>query len=518
MSSKQIAAIMPSSSISLRALAWWGLSVCAILLPLVIGLGLIRFNLNASLSSFTPFDSDEVVYWHQIATFRMVGFNGGQYSVDELTAPAAFSHFHTHGFFHPTLFGLIARVTGWTYTTPIILHISLLMIAIGVFIAVTKPSIQKLAWLIFLLATFWQLWMYIPSVMQENVHQAGSLLMACCFYVRLSKRERTPVIVDVIFILLVTLLALLRLTWAFLAIPYFLLLTRQRWAALLSAGLLILFAVIVFFYTGAPYPRNFPSTFLALIAANLPFTDLAYIAAIYFFENLANLVLGNPLMVLARGQIILLITWLSISGLPPAHLPPLFRKAQVSMPLTERRLHIFNLVMIFYLHLQVYTIKAWADYRVMAPHLLFTLLLMIAFKRYRMLVVIIALNLAAAGAFWTEFNQMNAIKFHADLERREAFSRAFNETLIYDAQAPSAWCNTVYVKEFYPELVELPAGIGFSASPHRPMQAPFRSRYVLIPDGDPDAFVPPPTFDPSSLVPLAETPVGTLYLNNDAAC
>lgn len=340
--------------------------------------------------------------------------------------------------------------------------------------------------------------------------------MACCFYVRLSKRERTPVIIDVIFIFLVALLALLRLTWAFLAIPYFLLLTRHKWAALLGAGLLILFAVIVFIYTGAPYPLNFPSTFLALISANLPFTDLVYVAGVHFFENTTNILLGSPLTVLARVQILLLLTWLLVSSLPSKHLPALLRRVRVSLQPTERWLHIFNLGMIFYLHLQVYTIARWIDYRVMAPHLLFTLLLLLAFRRYRMLAVIIALNLVTTGVFWTEFNRMNAIKFHADLERREAFSRAFNQTLAYDAAASSAWCNTVYVKEFYPELTVLPAGIGFSASPHRPMQPPFRSRYVLLPNQD--TFEPPPPFDLSSLVPLAETPVGTLYRNNDAAC
>ncbi|MFQ3566018.1 MAG: hypothetical protein SNJ59_03375 [Aggregatilineales bacterium] len=110
MSRRQVAAITPPLSVSLQAVAWWGLALFAILLPVVMGLGLVRLNLDASLSSFIPFDSDEVVYWHQIATFRVAGFNGGQYSVDELTALAAFSHFHTHGFFHPALLGSIARI------------------------------------------------------------------------------------------------------------------------------------------------------------------------------------------------------------------------------------------------------------------------------------------------------------------------------------------------------------------------------------------------------------------------
>src|SRR5262245_18008308 len=71
----------------------------------------------ASLSDYVPLSSDEVLFWHQIDTFRVAGFNGGYYTIDEVPPTASFTHFYTKGPVFPALYGTAARITGWQLDT-----------------------------------------------------------------------------------------------------------------------------------------------------------------------------------------------------------------------------------------------------------------------------------------------------------------------------------------------------------------------------------------------------------------
>ena len=58
--------------------------------------------------------NDEIYYWHQIATFKRAGFNGGYYTYQEVPAPNL-SHFGTHGPMFPMIYGVLGYLVGWHF-------------------------------------------------------------------------------------------------------------------------------------------------------------------------------------------------------------------------------------------------------------------------------------------------------------------------------------------------------------------------------------------------------------------
>ena len=58
--------------------------LCVVGVPVLV-LGLVRVFFGVPISAYRPLINDEVAYWHQALTFSHVGFNGGFYTVDEMT-------------------------------------------------------------------------------------------------------------------------------------------------------------------------------------------------------------------------------------------------------------------------------------------------------------------------------------------------------------------------------------------------------------------------------------------------
>jgi hypothetical protein len=96
-----------------RKHAYLLLAFVTALTPVLAAALLVLATPDVTPNRFYPFKVDEMRYWHQIATFRAVGFNGGYYTIDEQPAPASFSHFHTKGPLFPMLYGTIACFVGW---------------------------------------------------------------------------------------------------------------------------------------------------------------------------------------------------------------------------------------------------------------------------------------------------------------------------------------------------------------------------------------------------------------------
>ncbi|GAB3970956.1 hypothetical protein GCM10029978_045240 [Actinoallomurus acanthiterrae] len=82
---------------------------------------IVRHYFSASLLDFTSVMSDEIDCWHQVATFRTVGFAGGVYGVDEPHAELPFIHFGTNGPAYPMLLAGIGSIAGWRpFSGPVI--------------------------------------------------------------------------------------------------------------------------------------------------------------------------------------------------------------------------------------------------------------------------------------------------------------------------------------------------------------------------------------------------------------
>ena len=494
------------------------LSLVVVLLPALLTVALLRARLDSAPTDFIPTWSDEAIYWHEILTFKAVGFEGGYYTFEELPATADFTHFDAHGPVYPLLLGLMARVTGWQYDTSVLYNLAFLSAALALFVAFSRFTARQLVWLNVTVLTFWPMYLFIPTAMQESLHQSAAVFIALLFLIRLQRGEQTPRWIDAAFILFVTSLSLIRLTWSFLLIPYALIAAppRWRWIALAGAIGLIGGSILFFRLTGAPYPANFLSFFSRQMAINPSLGHIWYLLSSFFLENTARISKGDILTIFERIQVLTLSFW-TLMVLVARRTNLRKRLPRPQMSLVEAGLHLFNIGSLLAVNLTIYVITDWIDYRIFAPHLLVSLLLLIGFNRLRLAGVLIALNALMALPFLQNYHDLNQRSFTVDTAQLQEFQVAISPYIRYDAAQDNSWCNTVYAPRLDLGLVALPPGIGFSIARSLAVtSAPFQSLYVLLDEtyyADLSA-----RFGSLSLEPLTETVYGTLYLNRDADC
>jgi signal transduction histidine kinase len=206
----------------------------------------------------------------------------------------------------------------------------------------------------------------------------------------------------------------------------------------------------------------------------------------------------------------------------------------------ELAFHAWNLGSILVAALLTYIFGPWADYRVFAAHLLLTQILLATSRveaARRLALLALLAQVASAGPFAEAFTRLDE-SYRYDPARIEAFGAAARQGVGFDA-SQDAWCNTlvsVNPPYLYPEMVELPGGVGvtiFFGWQGTPQQA-LRSRYVLLDPDDaqrwtvgapavthvgPDQVrIAAGQWLSMNLRPIAATPVGTLYRNLDARC
>lgn len=433
------------------------LAAAVILVPAAVSLLLPALLMGSRLDAYTPAWSDEVVYWHSALTFSQVGFDGGYYTHAEQPAPAAFSHFDTHGPWFPMLLGGIARLAGWYPQSVPFLNLLLLTAALALFVLLTRPDARQLLFTGLLMLVFWPVLLYAPSSMQEGLHQAAAALIA--------------------------LVALLRLTWALLLLPLLAYGSgRARRLRLLLAGAGFAAALIQFQWLSAPYPYNFTTRLLPILAAS-PVEGLS-IWLQQFIGNLRRLTLGEPLEIVQRFQAIALVAALLVGRATASRVLVRARKrlfGESRLPAGEATFHLVNLGLLLLLNLVLYDIFAWRDYRVLAPHLLLSALLLIAFRRLRLAGLLIAGGALLLPAFVTTYRDLHHVHFTTDRAEIAAFASTIEPHVRYRPGAPSAWCNTILADDLPPLLLGVPPGVGFSVdSTMALVSLPPRSRYLLL--------------------------------------
>ncbi|MBI5669444.1 MAG: hypothetical protein HZC41_15680 [Chloroflexi bacterium] len=486
-------------------------------LPLLITLVLLRFVLRGDLNQYVPSYhttyNDAIYYWRQAFTFSQVGFNGGYYTIYELPALATFSHYYVHGLAYPALYGSIGRVFGWYPQSAVVINLALVTFTLYFWVYWLKPNRDQLIILGAAIATFWPLHHYLVSNMQESLQHAIAILVAYAFYRVLTVEAITPR-VKWAFAALLLVASLFRFTWSFLLLPLFLLshhqTIRSAIRSMLLAGILIVASGVIFFYFSAPYPINFVSQWLQTMRGSLAEGTTLFVQ--HLSANISDIVAGSWLEIGQRLQIIVLIG-LSVWGL-------VLRRRFSGWTRNEARFHLLNLGLLLLIQLAFYDMQYWRDFRVLAAHLLVSVLLLVAFKRYWLVGLFVASNLLLARPFLTAYRTWDSSQFHVLQERIDGFRTATNGLIEYSPGEANSWCNTLLMEvppfslEFYPEIMALPPGIGvsFFMSPER-QQLPPQSKYLLL---SPETG----TLWSSRLNIqfLLETQVGKLYLNLDSGC
>lgn len=478
---------------------------------------------KAPLSSFQPYYNDEISNWHQILTFKEAGFQGGYYTLNENVPRAAFSHYYTYGPWYPMLYGTIARVTGWDYATGIYVNAALVAIAIVLFCISLRLDIIQIVAVGLFTCTFWAFLYYLFSMYQESVNHAFAIGAAFCFYHLIQTRERTSRRFQTGALLYLLTASLFRTSWAVLILPFFALTSRPSWRGWLGTVLksvaLVAVILVVSDYVSAPGNN---SIFKVLGNFSTSFSTGLGATSAYFLDNLRNyLDIGRkyPLQQIQTIQTLGLILIFVAAGVLFYRRGVIKGQKEGTDRFWEMAFQAFNLLGIVLASLTLYLVGT-GDYRVISTHLMLTGLLLIAYKRYRILALVVVGNLLFTLPFLSTYRgEVIAKSFLSSEANIAAFGEASQSALSYMSDAPNPWCNTLLFNllNYVPELNAVPGGIGLSF--YYKVDDPvlkFKSHYVLLSPEDMAKLGRLP--NAPNLRLLTNTALGGLYENLDSDC
>ena len=369
--------------------------------------------------------------------------------------------------------------------------------------------------------------------MQEPFHYAVAIMLAGIFYRLLVHAGAVPYRLLGTALVIILGAALVRPTWALLLLPLATIVVEKRphspatrgnrpqhvfrYWPLLPACAFVAGMFLLFTYVAAPYPANRLASDVQLLLRS-PVEGLQSMVAVataqgmtYFWPDLEN-----PLWMLLRYQALGIVLWMAVLAIrrrgsdagqgAPGH-PPWHR--------AERLTHILNLSLIILLVVVLYDVGLTRDYRVVAPHLLLSLLLLAACGRGRVVVAAVLAGLLVTPSFLAAYKDLAPRQFTETQARIETFAAQMAGTLVYQAQ-DNPWCNTVLLQlqtAFVPDVLAIPAGIGMSFGFNAAGGGDLKSGYVMVDDESRESMTE--AFD---LQFAATTAIGDLYRNARMSC
>jgi len=467
-----------------------------------------------AITQAAPYWSDEVLYWHQAATFAEAGLEGGYYTINEQPAAAAWSHFYSWGAFVPMTYGLLARLLGWSLPGIVLANVAFYGLAMALYAAWVRPRPTQTLPAMILLALFLPLLLAWGASMQEIAHFALAIALAGGFVVLLRRAQADesaplPRALFPLMLALIALGALWRPTWGIFSLPLFWLVWRPwRWErAVLSAGLAVAFTLVLALLqdsSAAPYP-----SYRALYLEENQLSGLSGLLA-YLIHNLGLLADGRYGQAVAQrlqvGVILLGMAWAWLSA------------ARRKRWNDEALLHLFNLGGVSLLILTLHQVTSGHDYRVLGPHLLFSGMLWVGMQRRTW---IYALSLSMVFSLPLVIEGLQLFASNASGQTQRALARWHEPLAEVMPYRPGAdpWCNTVSVSIFYLSdfdgqtglLMAVPAGLGISLLQGDGPPV-LRSAYLLLTEADARRYQ---MDDSARLLPV---PDGALYANPATAC
>ncbi|MEO1290074.1 MAG: hypothetical protein AAFV93_20160 [Chloroflexota bacterium] len=521
----------------MRRLLYITLAIAVLLTPIVIVNFLLLPTTQSTLLNYVPFYNDELYHWHQSVSFMEAGFNSGYYTLNENIPLADYSHFYAWGAWVYALYGTLGNIFGFTLNSIMVFNLGFYLLAVILFILMTRPSFEGLITTGFVLSTFIPLLLYIPSSMLQVLNIAIAIVLASVLYLALTRPISWRLIVPAtIFIMAVS---FIRPTYALYLPPLFALAYKKRTvkSTILSGFFalpLVLIAAVGFYISAAPFPHFRTLLFLGDDPLTVKLMNLgAYVQQSFIWMTQgASIVIGQRIMILTL--IILLIIW-GIYRWRTRHSEHRIKNGDDDSQWGwELALHLYNLVGFYTATIVFHETLAGHDYRAMAYHFLLSLLLLVLFQRRALYVPMIAMAFFLLPALAEEYNYKQP-NFTDTVPRQFADWRSLmGDDIQYDPNAPSPWCNTVTTSAFYVldaagnpgMLLAIDPGIGLSwtfdwvftdfdlpiPSEYK-IPETFQSRYLILTDEDYNRFG-----QFLNLQRLERAPEGSLYLNLDAEC
>jgi hypothetical protein len=464
--------------------------------------------------------NDQVDYWHKTLSFTKVGMKPGYYTIGSETVPASdLGRYGVNGPFYPVIYGLIGDVVGWQSWTSIPINFALLGSSLVAFAAVARLRVWQAALSSLAVVCIWAVPFYAITAMQEALNQAIAIALAGVFVRALSQRAGTSRRERVLSIVFVVVATVLRFSWGLLLIPLLVLyankLTKLRAVAILFIGVVpMLASMLLVSRLQAPGANSILDRMRAV--GSSPWAGVSKLAevtsgnAAAFFRASYTLVDGGP----QNWQI------LGVIAVAAAVVVPLrwFRARQAvrfasgGMDAPEAWFHLVNLGTI--------VVASWVLYlpgpgywRIFGSALVVSVLVMIARRRVVPVALFVATCLLMFPAFDALFRLMQTPNFEVPRPMWDANRTLLAQSLKYQTNAPTPWCNTVLIPV---ELLDwratlLPAGMGIDTyfPPHFPIMP--KAQWVMLPVGWSIA-------PPGNMPLLSVSGAGKLYRNQYSAC
>jgi len=488
--------------------------------PTVLTFGLLHSYLGVTHSTFVPdYVNDQVGYWSQINNFHSVGFDAGYGVNDEKEAALGFLHTGLHGPAYPVTYGLIAKMVGWGFSTGFFVNMAMLGIGVLAFAYLARLDRVQMTVLAVVVATFWPLMLFVPSIFQENLNQAVALVIAGLFVRLIREPASGPRIVIPLFSLILY-ASVLRLSWLFLLLPALLLTGRVAgWRAALKrtviagAGISAMYVLIGL--------MTAPGSVILSGEGKDGVVGIGLDAVHDFFANIPELLTPSlrpaesitPAAVAvnyptAMGAILATVAFLLAIG-KPSRDPGLETRR-------EWAFHALNLLPVTVASLALYLPPGF--YRVMGASLLVSLAALVAFRRWRLLAVATLVSIVTFPSFLTLYRDWDE-NFRFEPRQIARQQKELAEVIKFRKDAPSAWCNTMLVPiDIFDWRVTLfPDGIGATAAVfHDELKWPVKSEYFIVNAEVPEERLGYVRYE--RLERLGRFDVGTVYRNLDSEC
>lgn len=479
-------------------LNWLGLLLLVLMVPMVSA-GLLSARVGATFEQLRPFWSDELYYIKQAQAFHEVGLEAGYFTVDERPARLSYSHYYVWSPFVPA----------W-YSPWVSLHENPIWLANTVWLALAtlgaglmlQVSLGKSLLGIVVLATFPALHLLYPTSMQDGMHMGIAVLMSAAVARALQRPVTTTERVLVMGGLLIAVLA--RPTWGLLTLPYLLLSApRLSWRLVVGYGLVCAVLVaplaLLFQWSSAPYP-HFRS---GLFDKNNDLIIALKVLGKYVLGNIALMDEGSSSALLQRVQLVGGVLALGAGTLSGR----IDRRAAL--------FHGFNLVSVLLAVLALHDVIDNRDFRVIAPHLLLSLLVLAWGGSGRWIAAYVASVLVCIGALLTQYT----VDVMPNVQPPDSTYTV--ELAIAFQPDPNAWCNTVSMSLFYIRdftgnadmLLAFDAGLGLTWLSEQHVPSRFQAAYLLLTDDDALAWA-----NRLNIQRLTTVNQGSLYRNLDADC
>jgi hypothetical protein len=486
-------------------------------LPALTAILLLRASFQANFTDLVPVWTDEVYYWHQALSFKEAGFNSGYYTVNEIPAPAEFSRFFAWGPMIPAFYGTIGKFTGWYHETMPLVNLVLVTLAMGFVLWQARSNRRVMQFMGIAVATFSPMLLNGIASGVVSLELSIALIAAAGFARILRDQEATPRSWWLACLLFLLWAATIRLTWGVFVLPLLMLVQpktlARQFGAFIAGGMLLLMCAAWYQGTAAPFPYAF-GDMLATLRTDA--NEALRLWAELINLNLARFNEGDWLERHMRYVTVGALVVIIAAGL----LTLLRRRKGAAAQLPELAFHAFNLGSVLIFNVFVYDMAEWRDYRQFAPRILLSLVVFSLCRRWSFaiaLALVMALSLPAMKTvydIWTGY--------HLDPVRTAEFPvwhEKFEPVLVYDADAPSPWCNTVVHSALYgwsqvPMLMAVDGGMGLSSPIEEQPKLPFLSRYIMLEN----AYYETIADQMPNLKPLLELLDGWLYENPDVDC